>query len=312
MELRHLRSFTKAAELQSFTRAAEELSLTQAAVSQHIAALEKELDVSLFDRAGRTMIPTDAGHRLYDIARQILNLVDEARSEVGQKTTRMTGTLRIATSTVPAETILPELLAEFLRLYPDVRESITVSDSKAAAEAIESGKADLALVGDLPEDFRLSALPLCEDDLILVVSCNHPLAEKKRITLEQLQTEPLIVRESGSGSRRCVERALREAGISVHDLKIVMEVNSNDAIRSAVERGLGATFLSQRIVERDIAEGRLISIRVENLNFKRKLYIVTNPDRIPTAPLRAFLSFLDHWLEQSNPPRKLGKNGSSG
>ena len=118
--------------------------------------------------------------------------------------------------------------------------------------------------------------------------------------MKQLQTEPLIVRESGSGSRRCVERALREAGISVHDLKIVMEVNSNDAIRSAVEKGLGATFLSQRIVERDIAEGRLKSIRVENLNFKRKLYILTNPDRIPTGPLRAFLSFLDQWLEKSS------------
>ena len=298
MELRHLQSLTKAAELQSFTRAAEELSLTQAAVSQHIAALEKELDVSLFDRSGRTMIPTDAGHRLYGFAREILNLVDEARRDVGQKTTRMTGTLRIATSTVPAETILPELLAEFLRLYPDVRESITVSDSKAAAEAIESGKADLALVGDIPEDFRLSAVPLCDDDLILVVSGDHPLAGKKRISLKQLQTEPLIVRESGSGSRRCVERALREAGISVHDLKIVMEVNSNDAIRSAVEKGLGATFLSQRIVKRDIADGRLKSVRVGNLNFKRKLYCVTNPERIPTGPLRAFLSFLDQWLEK--------------
>lgn len=308
MELRHLQSFTKAAELQSFTRAAEELSLTQAAVSQHIAALEKELDVSLFDRAGRTMIPTDSGHRLYDLARQILNLVDEVRSEVGQKTTRMTGTLRIATSTVPAETILPELLEAFRQCHPDVRESITVSDSKAAAEAIESGKADLAFVGDIPEDFSLSALPLCEDYLILVVSCNHLPAKKKRITLEQLQTEPLIVRESGSGSRRCVERALREAGISVRDLNIVMEVNSNDAIRSAVERGLGATFLSQRIVERDIAEGRLISIPVENLNFKRQLSIVTNPDRIPTGPLRAFLSFLDGWLEKSDPTQKLEKD----
>jgi DNA-binding transcriptional LysR family regulator len=216
--------------------------------------LEKELDVSLFDRAGRTMIPTDAGHRLYDLARQILNLVDEIRSEVGQKTTRTKGTLRIATSTVPAETILPKLLESFRQSHPDVRESITVSDSKAATEAIEAGKADLALVGDIPENFRLSALPLCDDDLILVVSCNHPLAGKKRISLEQLQTKPLIVRESGPGSRRCVERALREAGIFVRGLKIVMEVNSNDAIRSAVARGLGATFLSHRIVERDIAE----------------------------------------------------------
>lgn len=299
MELRHLVSFTKSAERQSFTRAAEELSVTQAAISQHIAALEKELNVSLFERAGRTVIPTEAGQRFYEYAQQILNLVEEARNNLSKEKTSLRGTLQIATSTVPAETILPELLESFFHLHPDIRESVTVSDSKTAAQTVETGKADVALIGSLPEDLHLSASPLCSDDLVFLVAPDHPLAAKKRITLKQIWDEPLILREPGSGSRRCIEQALQEQGTSLRDLKIIMEVNSNDAIRSSVQRGLGATFLSKRIVERDLSENRLCTIPVQGIQFKRQLYLVTNPDRLPTAPLRAFLDFIEQWVKKT-------------
>ncbi len=133
MEFRHLQSFAAAAERQSFTKAAKSLDLTQAAVSQHVAVLEKWLKVLLFERVGRTVVLTAAGRQMHHYARKILDLVDEASREVGHVETDISGTLRIASSTVPAELVLPDLLAEFRALHPDVRDTVTVSVCGVAA-----------------------------------------------------------------------------------------------------------------------------------------------------------------------------------
>lgn len=297
MELRHLQTFATAAELQSFTRAAKSLSLTQAAVSQHVAALEKDLGLSLFERTGRSMTLTKAGRSLYDYARKILDLVEEARSQVGQASRAVQGTLRLAASTTPAEALLPELLQLFRRQYPEVRESLTVTDSHAATEAVERGEADVGLVGEHPRGSRLSARAISSDELVLILSPQHPLANRKRITLNALRKQPLIVREAGSGSRQCVERALESAGLPPGELPIVMETNSNDAIRGAVERGIGAAFLSRSIVERHLTEGHLVSPTVQGVQAKRRLYVVTDPHRVPTPAVRAFLNFLNEWMQ---------------
>jgi DNA-binding transcriptional LysR family regulator len=293
MELRHLRTFSMAAEQQSFTRAAAALSLTQAAVSQHVAALEKELSVSLFDRTGRAVVPTAAGHRLYEYARKILNLVEAAKDEVAHAAVAVCGSVKIAASSVPAETLLPELLLRFRTEYPDVHEAVTVSDSTQATDAVKTGEADVGFVGELPRDSRLATRVVGADELVLIVSPAHRFADKKKIKVKELKEEPLIVREPGSGSRRCVEQALEEAGQPLGDLKIVMETNSNDAIRGAVERGIGAAFVSLPVVARDIAEGRLVAVEIAGLQLRRRLYLISDPGRIPAAAARAFLAFFE-------------------
>lgn len=297
MELRHLHTFTAAAELQSFTRAAERLSLTQAAVSQHIAALEKEFGLSLFDRAGRSVAPTEAGQRFYDYARRILNLVEEARRNLaGNGAQPVRGTLRIAASTVPAECLLPDLLVAFRGLHPDVREEVIVSDSVEATRAVEAGEADLGLVGELPRSSQLSVTPVAEDELVLAVAPDHPLADSRRVTLKQLRAVPLIAREPGSGTRRCVEQRLEAAGVSPGELTVVMEVNSNDAIRAAVERGVGAAFLSRKCIARDIDGGRLVALPVQGVRLERQLYLLRDPGRIRRPSVRAFFDFITQWL----------------
>lgn len=299
MELRHLKTFAAAAELQSFTRAAEVLGLTQAAVSQHVAALEKELKVALFDRSGRSAKTTEAGRRLYEYARRILDLLEEARRTVSQLPAgEVAGEMRIAASTVPAETLLPDLLMEFRRRCPRVREELAVSDSSEATAAVEAGRVDLGFVGELPRSSRLSSRPVARDELVLVVGPGHALAERKRrrLSLKQLAEHPLLVREPGSGSRRCVEHALDAAGLPPDRLSVAMEINSNDAIRAAVERGVGAAFLSLAAVRRDVEQGRLVQLTVEGLDAHRQLYLLTDPRRIPSPAVRAFLAFLDDWL----------------
>jgi DNA-binding transcriptional LysR family regulator len=303
MEFRHLQSFVAAAERQSFTKAAESLGLTQPAVSQHIAVLEELLHISLFEREGRAVALTAAGQRLHDYARRILDLVDEAGREVGQVDAGTAGTIRIASSTVPAELVLPELLAEFRALHPNVREAVTVSDSRAAADAVESGEADLGFVGELPRSSQLRARSIATDKLVLVVSPQHPLSGCKKTSLRRLRTESLIVREPGSGSRRCVEHALEAAGLAPDELNIAMEVNSNDAIRAAVEGGLGAAFLSRATISHEIDEGRLVPLTVAGVKPQRKLYLITDPSRIQGAIVREFLAFLSQW--QDRPSNRL-------
>ncbi|MEX2120936.1 MAG: selenium metabolism-associated LysR family transcriptional regulator [Pirellulales bacterium] len=291
MDLRQLQTFATAIECESFTSAARALNISQAGVSKHIAALEEELDVPLFLRSGRLSPPTDAGRRLYEFARKILDLVDQARQDLGQPAAHVKGTLRIAASTVPAQCLLPRLLSGFRARYPEVRESVTVSDSAQAIEAVKSASADVGIVGELPHSASLNAWAIADDELVLVVAPTHPLAAKGTLSVRQLQKEPIIVRELGSGSRNCVERALDGAGLAAADLKVAMEMNSNETIRAAVEQGVAAAFLSRATIERELAEGRLVPVRVAGVRPRRHLYVISDPLRVPHAASRAFLMF---------------------
>ena len=293
MDFRHLHTFVAVAEGRSFTRAAQSLSITQAAVSQHIAALEKTLDARLFDRGGRCAVLTPAGQRLHEYARRILDLVDSARQELGGEATEIRGTLKIAASTVPSQGLLPRLLASFRESFPLVHELVLVSDSAQAIRAVQSAEADCGLVGALPHGTQLHATAIADDELVLVVGPDHPLADVKAVSVNDLCGEPIITREAGSGSRHCVERALQTAGVSPDGLSATMEMNSNDAIRAAVEQGLAAAFLSRATIERDLVDGRLVTIDVEGVQATRKLYLITDPRRTASLPTRSFLEFIE-------------------
>jgi len=295
MEMRHIHTFVIAAESQSFTRAAGILGLTQAAVSQHVAALEKELHVALFDRGSRSVTLTETGRRVYDHAREILGLVHRIHEAAAQPPSPVRGTIRIASSTVPSEWLLPELLVRFRERYPEIQQWVSVSGSAVAIRAVESGDTEVGFVGELPRAASLCAKPVAHDELTLVVAPGHDFARAKKIKAEALLGQPLIVREPGSGSRRCVEEALSEAGVPAAELTISMEVNSNEAIRAAVERGVGVSFLSTRAIAREIQDERLIPITIEGVKAVRDLYVVTDPQRMPARVVRAFLDFLNEW-----------------
>lgn len=299
MEIRHLQSFVVAAENESFTRAGEILGLSQAAVSQHVAAIEKQLRVGLFKRGPKSVSLTETGRRVYDHARRILDLVDEIIQTAGQETTEVIGTLRIASSSVPSEWLLPQLMVKFREVCPEVDESVTVSDSGAAIRAVESGIAEVGLVGELPRAANLCAKSIAQDELMLVVAKDHAFAKGSRIPPDDLVGEPIIVREPESGSRRCVEQALAKAGISASDLNLAMEVNSNDAIRAAVENGVGVSFLSIHANAREIRDNRLIPIEIDGFRAVRDLYLISDPQRLPSRVTRAFLDFVEDWRHTS-------------
>ncbi len=299
MEIRHLHSFVVAAETESFTRAAEIVGLTQSAVSQHIASLEEQLGRSLFDRGANSIQLTEFGKFLYQQARRIMDIVDEIKQEAGQKSTTVAGLVTFASSSVPAEWLLPEILLAIRAAHPDIQESVKVSDSTRAIEAVESGEVDFALVGELPRATNLCAKRIAEDELVLVVAPKHTLASRNSIEPIELLDHALIFREPGSGSRRCVENGLSSAGISTTDLNIPIEVNSNEAIRSAVERNVGISFLSMRAIQRELDDQRLIRVCINGIRIIRSLYLVTDPGRLPKPVVRAVLSLVDEFRKTS-------------
>jgi LysR family transcriptional regulator, low CO2-responsive transcriptional regulator len=292
-ELPHLGTFIKAAELGGFTAAAGDLGITQAAVSQRIALLEKRLQISLFERrVGRTCL-TEAGRRLYEYGRKILDLHKEASEALGSFHSPISGNLSVAASSVPGECILPALLPAFQEKYPQVHVRATVSDSVSVLRDIEKGHATLGLAGLEVASSNLDSRQIGSDRLVLIMPSQHGGAARKSITLRSLGREQLIIRESGSGSRSVLERALERAGTSLAALNVTLELGSNSAIKDAVRRGVGVAFLSRMAVQRELDSRELRSVAVTELDLTRHFYVVFDRRRPLPAAAAVFVHFLE-------------------
>jgi DNA-binding transcriptional LysR family regulator len=293
LELPHLASFAAIAEQGSFTAAATTLGITQAAVSQRIAVLEAELRIALFDRRAGRISLTEAGRRLYEYARKILDLHLDARKNLGGFEAPVSGHLPIAASSVPGECFLPALLSAFHEKYPGVHVRATVGDSSSVMSDIEKGRASLGLVGQEAEKPSLGFRPIGSDTLVLVVAPGHRWAGRKRIPIKALAGESLIIREPGSGSRCALEKSLERAGTSLGGLKITLELGSNAAIKDTVKRGLGVAFLSLLAVQREIDADELRAVKVSGLSLDRQFYLVYHRRRPLSPAACVFLHFLE-------------------
>ncbi len=290
--LPHLDTFAEAAERSSFTAAARALGLTQAAVSQRVQALERELGVPLFRRVGGRVELTDAGRRLHEYARRIHDLHRQAREEVTGRETPVAGELAIAASSVPGDYLLPALLAAFGPLHPQVRVRAAVSDSAGVIGQLERGAVSVGLVGRKADAPHLEYRHLADDRMVLVVPRDHALARKKSVAVDRLAAHPLVLREAGSGLRHSFEAALARAGRSLADLRVALELGSNEAIGEAVLRGVGVAVLSTLAVRKEVAAGRLVALEIDGLCCDREMFSVTDRRRVLSAPARLFVNLL--------------------
>lgn len=299
MDLRRLEIFAKVAELRSFSRAAEALALTQPTVSEHVRSLEDQLGVQLLDRLGRGATPTRAGVLLLGYAQRILSLAREAQQAVDQFQGRMTGELVVGGSTIPGEYVLPVLIGHFKAKYPDISISLLIGGSRQVSEWVEDGRVELALVGARPAHRALEARELMGDDLVVVVPAGHPWVGRARLTPDDLRTEPLIVRERGSGSRETVERALKTAGADLAAFRIAGEMGSTQAIKQGVRAGVGVSLISKRAVLDECQAGLLHCLTVDGLALTRAFFLVTHRDRSRSPIAQAFVDLVE---SQSGPP----------
>jgi DNA-binding transcriptional LysR family regulator len=292
-QLPHLDTFMIAAEQNSFTAAARSLKITQAAVSQRLQALEQALGAALFHRQGGRVSLTEAGRQLYPFSQRILELHQEARQKVTGMKQPLAGELSLAASSIPGEHFLPALLSAFRKQYPHIQVRATVTNSQEVLGQLEHGQAALGLVGVRVDRPHVQSRGFAEDTLALIVPASHTWSKRRSVTVADLSKQPLILREAGSGSRASLEQALTGAGKSLRDLHVALELGSNEAIKKAVEGGLGVAILSTRAAKKEIQSGKLHPVQVKGLSLTREMYVVWNERRALSIPAQLFLDILD-------------------
>ena len=290
MDIRRLQAFANVYDLRSFSRAGEELMLSQPTISAHIAALEEELGTQLFDRLGRTVLPTQAGEVLYRYCNTIFTQLDHARADILALSRRVAGGLVIGGSTIPAQYILPRLLARFLGKYPEVRVELRGGDSTEIADLVASGEVHAGLVGAPASSPDVLSLPFLEDALVLAA----PYAMRE-LSLEgpdwraKLVELPWILREPGSGTRRTLEDALQKIGIDIRELRPVLQVSSSLAVLECVEAGLGVSAVSSLATAAYRDRKAVVEVPTPGLDMRRSFYVVHHARRYLFPPLRFFL-----------------------
>ncbi len=291
MDTRQLVAFCAVVERRSFSQAAEQLGVTQPAVSLQIRSLEKRLGRQLLDRSGRRVEPTEAGQRLYRSAQRLLAQEEQLLAELGEEAEgELTGRLEIGASTGPGGTVLPVVLGEFQRAHAAVQVALTVSDTQHVIEQVARREVELGVVGAQRRHRGVAFESFFRDEVVLAVPAKHRFAGK-RVTLDELREEPLVLMQEGAGVRQVIEDELRERGVRLRDLDVRLELGLQESARSAVLGGFGVTFISRAAIDADVAAGMLAIARVEGLDPSREISLVRSTGRAETRVAQTFVDF---------------------
>jgi DNA-binding transcriptional LysR family regulator len=277
----------------NFRKAAEALYLTQPAVSLQIKALEDDLGVQLFRRAGSRITFTDAGLVLLDYANRAHALLSEAELALASLTGETAGSLALGASTTIAQYVLPELLGSFTRDNPGISATLISGNTEQIVAAVVAGKITLGLIEGPARSREVKTEPFLKDELALIVPAAHPWAARASAGAEEITALPLLMRERGSGTRQIVELALEKHHIKPGSLNLAMELDSTEAIKSAVAAGLGAGFVSRCALAKDSRLGKVFKIvTVDGLRIERDFLIVHAAGPEPQGLPQKFRKFL--------------------
>lgn len=295
MDIRKLEAFCKVYELRSFSKAGKELFLSQPTISSHISHLEDELGILLFDRLGRRTVPTQPAEILYDTASSLFNSLDQVRSEIHMLRDNVVGELHIGGSTIPANLILPRLVAGFTAQHPDVTFDIDVGDTESIANRVFNGDLVMGLVGSRPDLPGLESWLLMEDDTALVApkSFVESMELDGPLKLADVMKMPWVMREKGSGTRKSLEEALESKG-GIKHLDIRAHVGSTTAVIECVLAGVGISTTSMLAAKRYVQSGDLMVLDVPELRTKRQFYVTYLEDRRMYPAMQAFLTYMKH------------------
>ena len=290
MTLEQLRVFVAVAEHLHVTRAARALNMTQSAASASIAALETRCGIKLFDRIGRHIELTEAGRIFLNEAKAVLKSAARAELALSDLSGLQRGSLLLHGSQTIANYWLPPLLHRFHQSHPRISLEVVIGNTSQVARAIADGTADLGFVEGEVEDPVLVRLPIPGDTLVLVVGMRHPWAKRTSIESGELVQSSWVLRERGSGTRQVFEEALKSYGVDPDGLDVAFELPSNEAVRSAVEAGAGATVISRLVVERSLRAKSLYCVPLEFP--ERRFFILRHSERYRSRAEQAFLALI--------------------
>ena len=294
MEFKQLEAFVAVVDYGSFSEAARKLYLTQPTISTHIRSLEKELHTRLIIRTTKKITITSKGYQLYDSAVRMLDIRDNLFENFTGSKKQI---IDLAASTIPSSYLLPELMAGFGRMYPDVYFHSWQTDSAGAISRVLDGSVDLALTGQNTGDDSCVFIPFCQDDMVIATPVNdHYLQLKERpVTFYDFLKDPIILRERGSGTKKELDIFLENTEIEPSILNVVARMNDLESIKKSIVNGLGISILSARSAVDLKKTKQILLFPLEGTAHKRSFYIVYSKNRILKAHVRQFIQYVKNY-----------------
>ena len=289
---RELEIFCKVVELESFSRAAEAVFLAQASVSERVASLEKKVGTRLLDRLGRKVVPTTAGEIMHKHATLMLEMKHNAQQELERLLGLEKGMITMGGSTIPGEYILPDLIGQFKKRYPQITVNLSIADSADIEQRVLKGQFELGVVGWESVHPNLLVRNLWSDELVLAVPAHHPWAGRHAVAVDELRETPFIIREEGSATLKIMQQQLSTAERGPVKLNVVARMGSSTAVKEGIKSGLGLSILSSRAVRMEVEAGLLKVLRIKGLALMRNFYLIRNRLRIAAPACQAMLDFL--------------------
>lgn len=286
MTFKQLEVFLAVADTRSFSKGGEAVSLAQSTASQHIRALEDQLQARLFDRSASQVTLTEAGRLFYDHAARICRCCSEAIEAVRRFQGLEQATLRVGASTIPAAFLIPDLLGRFCTAWPGVRLELQQGDTREVLRLLQDDLVELAVVGGCPTESPFTFEEIGDERIVLVGASDR--VQQQSIRIDDLTQLPIITRESGSGTRQAVDNCLLKTGVDPKGLRIVAQLGSSEAVRRAVLGGGGYAFISSLAVARELADGTLTMVNVQDFEVKRSFYLVWLSGRTLSPAAEAF------------------------
>ncbi len=301
--LRQLRVFESVARHLSFSRAAEELFLSQPAVSMQIKQLENQVGLPLFEQIGKKIYLTEAGKELYHYSRAVAQQLSDMEHALNELKGLERGRLSIAVVST-ANFFAPQLLARFVQQHPGVQVSLSVVNRETVLRQLAENEIDLAIMGLPPEGLDVRWQPFMENPLVVIAPPSHPLTQERRIPMKRLAEEVFVIREPGSGTRGAMERFFAEHRVQ---LKTSMQMGTNEAIKQAVQAGMGLGVVSYHTIELELETKRLKVLDVVGFPIRRNWYLVHRQQKRLSKVAEAFREFLLKQAERLMQSKALDK-----
>ena len=288
----HLNVFVTVADKQNFTKAAEELHMTQPAVSQYIRTFEENIGVRLLERTNKYVRLNKAGEIVYHHAKEIVGLYTRMQNLVDDLTSKVSGSLSIGASYTFGEYVLPQVIANMQETHAEIKLNVMIGNTAEIANSVMHHQLDIGIVeGHFKNEAQLQTEEIAEDFMVIVASPNHPLANRRvEITTNDLENQTWILREAGSGTREAAEKVFEHLTISPSSM---MHIGSTQAIKGAVEAGLGISLLSQWAIQKELHNNDIQILDVKDLPYIRQFSIVT-ASPFQTKALQVFIELLRH------------------
>ncbi|MGP4041119.1 selenium metabolism-associated LysR family transcriptional regulator [Gracilibacillus sp. D59] len=298
MNFEHLKVFYTVATKRNFSESAKNLHLSQPSVSSQIKQLEASLGVVLFNRSTKKVYLTPEGELLFRHTDQILKLVNQTKNEIALMSEKMNGNLEIGASLTIAEHILPRLLGFYKQQFPQVKVHLKVYNSEIIVEKLLNEEINLGFIESMVNYPHLNQAAFMDDELVLIASrsfCDDKIGHKDQISPEELFSLPLILRERGSGTRQVIEEKLIQNQLNPENLNVILELESTESIKSAVEAGLGVSLISKSAISKELKLNTLKELSISGIHLSRNFFSLYQ-ERNLTAVSDSFLTFIKSYF----------------